>query len=153
MPGWSSRCPAAGARDPLLAATQRHPAHGGRVAHHRRGGGGACRGREGYRLFNLRVSKLGGLTAAHRVARIAGENGVRLQVGCQVGESSLLSAAGRLLGATLPEIEALEGSYGTRLLESDVTDEPFEFGQGGAPWFSRRRVSESRWHRSGWRLS
>ena len=86
----------------------------------------------GYSLFNLRVSKLGGLAAAHRVARIAAENGVRLQVGCQVGESSLLSAAGRLLGATLPDIEALEGSYGIRLLESDVTDEPYEFGQEGS---------------------
>jgi muconate cycloisomerase len=85
----------------------------------------------GYRLFNLRVSKLGGLDATHRIARIASESGVRVQVGCQVGESSLLSAAGRLLAATLPEIEALEGSYGTRLLENDVTDEPYEFGQGG----------------------
>jgi len=86
----------------------------------------------GYRLFNLRVSKLGGLAASHRIARIARENGVRLQVGCQVGESSLLSAAGRLLAATLPEIEALEGSYGTRLLENDVSDEPYEFGRGGS---------------------
>lgn len=85
----------------------------------------------GYRLFNLRVSKLGGLVTAHRIARLAGDGGVRLQVGCQVGESSLLSAAGRLLAATLPGIEALEGSYGTRLLENDVTDEPYEFGQGG----------------------
>ena len=85
----------------------------------------------GYRLFNLRVSKLGGLAATHRIARIALDNGIRLQVGCQVGESSLLSAAGRLLAATLPEIEALEGSYGTRLLENDVTDEAYEFGQGG----------------------
>ena len=85
----------------------------------------------GYGLFNLRVSKLGGLAATHRIARIALDSGVRLQVGCQVGESSLLSAAGRLLAATLPEIEALEGSYGTRLLENDVTGEPYEFGQGG----------------------
>ena len=82
-------------------------------------------------LFNLRISKLGGLAASHRIARIAGDSGVRLQVGCQVGESSLLSAAGRLLAATLPGYEALEGSYGMRLLERDVTDEPFEFGPGG----------------------
>lgn len=85
----------------------------------------------GYRLFNLRLSKLGGLTASHRIARIAEGGGVLVQVGCQVGESSLLSAAGRLLAATLPGFAALEGSYGTRLLESDVTDEPYEFGPGG----------------------
>lgn len=84
------------------------------------------------RLFNLRVSKLGGLAACHRIARIAAESGVRVQVGCQVGESSLLSAAGRLLATTLPAYEALEGSYGTRLLEGDLTGEPFEFGPGGA---------------------
>jgi len=87
---------------------------------------------QGYRLFNLRLSKLGGLAATLRIARIAEDNGVRVQVGCQVGESSLLSAAGRLLAATLPGFEALEGSYGTRLLESDVTDEPYEFGEGGS---------------------
>ena len=85
----------------------------------------------GYRLFNLRLSKLGGLAASHRIARVVGEGGGRVQVGCQVGESSLLSAAGRLLAATLPGFEALEGSYGTRLLESDVTDDPYEFGPGG----------------------
>ena len=86
----------------------------------------------GYRLFNLRISKLGGLAAAHAVARIAADAGLRVQVGCQVGESSLLSAAGRILAATLPTYAALEGSYGTRLLEADLTDAPFEFGAGGA---------------------
>jgi muconate cycloisomerase len=85
----------------------------------------------GYRLFNLRLSKLGGLSAAHAVARVAADAGLRVQIGCQVGESSLLSAAGRLLAATLPAYVALEGSYGTRLLEADLTDEPFEFGAAG----------------------
>jgi len=85
----------------------------------------------GFRLFNLRVSKLGGLAATHRVASIAAASGVRVQVGCQVGESSLLSAAGRILAATLPGFEALEGSYGSRLLQDDVTDNPYEFGPGG----------------------
>jgi muconate cycloisomerase len=85
----------------------------------------------GYGLFNLRLSKLGGLAATHRVARLAADSGLRVQVGCQVGESSVLSAAGRLLAATLPGFEALEGSFGARLLESDVTAEPYEFGPGG----------------------
>lgn len=85
----------------------------------------------GYRLFNVRVSKFGGLAASHRVARIAVAGGVRVQVGCQVGESSLLSAAGRLLAASLPETAALEGSFGSRLLERDVTAEAYEFGAEG----------------------
>ncbi|HEY6000688.1 MAG TPA: enolase C-terminal domain-like protein [bacterium] len=86
----------------------------------------------GFRLFNLRVSKLGGLAAAHAVADVAAAAGLGVQVGCQVGESSILSAAGRILAATLPSCAAVEGSYGTRLLEADVTDEPFEFGERGA---------------------
>lgn len=86
----------------------------------------------GYRLFNLRLSKLGGLATTLSIARYAVAHGVRVQIGCQVGESSLLSAAGRLLAAALQRLEALEGSYGTRLLESDLTDEPFEFGRGGS---------------------
>lgn len=86
----------------------------------------------GYRLFNLRLSKLGGLSAAHAVARVAAGAGLRVQVGCQVGESSILSAGGRILAATLPSPAAIEGSYGARLLEADLTDAPFEFGAGGA---------------------
>jgi muconate cycloisomerase len=91
----------------------------------------------GYRFLNLRVSKLGGLAAAHAVARIAAGAGLAVQVGCQVGESSLLSAAGRILAATLQSYAALEGSYGTRLLASDLTDSPFEFGAGGSATVQR----------------
>jgi len=85
----------------------------------------------GFRLFNVRCSKLGGLAAARRVADLAAAGGVGVQVGCMVGESAILSAAGRLLAAALPAIAALEGSYGTRLLERDVTAEPFGFGDRG----------------------
>lgn len=82
-------------------------------------------------LFNLRLSKLGGMGPAHRVASIAAEAGIRVQVGCQVGESAILSAAGRILAATLEDVAALEGSYGTLLLEQDLSKEPFSFGPEG----------------------
>jgi L-Ala-D/L-Glu epimerase len=42
---------------------------------------------------NVRISKCGGLVAAHARCREALDAGLLLQVGCQVGESSLLSAA------------------------------------------------------------
>jgi muconate cycloisomerase len=82
-------------------------------------------------FFNLRISKLGGLGPARRVASVAAEAGIGVQVGCQVGESAILSAAGRILAATLDDVAALEGSYGTLLLEEDLATEPFSFGPGG----------------------
>ncbi len=85
----------------------------------------------GYRIFNLRLSKLGGMACAHRIALLAAEEGLRVQVGCMVGESSILSAAGRLLAASLPEIAAVEGSFGERLLVSDIAEDSFGFGAGG----------------------
>ena len=60
--------------------------------------------------FNIRVSKCGGLLRSARIARIAAENGLTCVVGAQVGESGILSAAGRHLAASLPAVRYLEGS-------------------------------------------
>ena len=49
--------------------------------------------------FNLRVSKCGGLGPSLAIARHAREHGIELVIGSQVGETSLLSAAGRHLAA------------------------------------------------------
>jgi muconate cycloisomerase len=83
-------------------------------------------------LFNVRLSKVGGMTAARRIALRGIEAGLEIQVGCQVGETAILSAAGRILAASLPAVRVVEGSYGTMLLSTDLTEEPFEFGTGGA---------------------
>jgi muconate cycloisomerase len=87
--------------------------------------------RGGCGLFNIRLSKVGGMMAAHRIATQAAEAGVKVQVGCQVGETAILAAAGRLLGASLPAVEIMEGSYGRRLLSTDLGVDTFEFGRGG----------------------
>jgi L-Ala-D/L-Glu epimerase / N-acetyl-D-glutamate racemase len=85
-------------------------------------------------FFNIRISKCGGLARSHRIARYARQNGVRLQVGSQVGETAILSAAGRHLAASLDEVDFVEGSYGTMLLTEDVTNDPIRFGyRGEAP--------------------
>jgi muconate cycloisomerase len=84
--------------------------------------------------FNIRVSKCGGLARSYRLAKFARQNGVRLQVGSQVGETAILSAAGRHLAASLDEVDFVEGSYGTMLLAEDVTNDPIRFGyRGEAP--------------------
>ena len=82
-------------------------------------------------LFNVRVSKCGGLHGATEIARLAADAGVGVQVGSQVGETSILSAAGRHLAAWLPEVAFVEGSYGTLLLTEDVSVESVRFGHGG----------------------
>ena len=45
--------------------------------------------------FNLRISKLGGLIPTVRLAHLARQAGIGYQLGCQVGETGILSAAGR----------------------------------------------------------
>ena len=82
-------------------------------------------------VFNIRVSKCGGLLASKHIAEVGLDAGMKVQVGAQVGETSLLSAAGRHLAAHLPEVEYVEGSFGTHLLREDITPEPVMFGYEG----------------------
>ncbi|HKN91497.1 MAG TPA: enolase C-terminal domain-like protein, partial [Acidimicrobiia bacterium] len=80
--------------------------------------------------FNIRVSKCGGLRASMRIAEIAADAGVTVIVGAQVGESGLLSAAGRHLAACVAP-RYLEGSAGRLLLREDITRERVLPGRGG----------------------
>ena len=82
-------------------------------------------------IFHLRVSKCGGLLASLRIAEYGVASGIRFGLGAQVGETSLLSAAGRHLAAHLPELQYAEGSFGTHLLTEDITATPVMFDQGG----------------------
>lgn len=82
-------------------------------------------------LFNVRVSKCGGLHRSSEIARLATGAGIGVQLGSQVGETAILSAAGRHLAAWLPDVAFVEGSYGTLLLSEDVSVEPVRFGHGG----------------------
>lgn len=81
--------------------------------------------------FNLRISKCGGVLRAHAMGLRGLEAGMRLQVGSQVGETAIGSAAGRHLASALPEVDFVEGSFGTLLLTEDVSLEPVKFGHRG----------------------
>jgi len=85
---------------------------------------GACQ------VFNLRLSKCGGILAALRLYEIGRNQGIDAQLGCQVGETGILAAAGRQLAASRKMLY-LEGSYSTYLLKEDIVNEPVEFGSGG----------------------
>jgi L-Ala-D/L-Glu epimerase len=80
--------------------------------------------------FNIRVSKCGGLLRSRRIAQIAAEHELACVVGAQVGESGLLSAAGRHLAASIRP-RYLEGSAGRLLLRRDLTQENVMPGWGG----------------------
>uniref|UniRef100_A0A7V4LDI8 Enolase n=1 Tax=Desulfobacca acetoxidans TaxID=60893 RepID=A0A7V4LDI8_9BACT len=84
------------------------------------------------RLFNLRLSKMGGLTQTRRIYELAREAGISCQLGCQVGETSILAAAGRHFACTTPGLAYLEGSYAPFLLREDPVATPLGFGPGGA---------------------
>ena len=81
--------------------------------------------------FNIRVSKCGGLLNSLEIARVAQLHGLACVVGAQVGESGILSAAGRHLAAAIPDVMFVEGSAGRLLLKEDLTMENVLPGKGG----------------------
>ena len=81
--------------------------------------------------WNLRLTKNGGLLATLRLADLALKNGITLMLGALVGESGILSAAGRVVLQLVPEIRYLENSYGNLLLRHDLVRERTRFGYGG----------------------
>ena len=86
---------------------------------------------------NVRISKCGGLVGAYARSREAVDAGLMLQVGCQVGESSLLSAAHLSLLSALaslrPGVRYAEGCFGRHLLREDPASPLVQFGYGGRP--------------------
>jgi len=81
--------------------------------------------------FNLRISKCGGIYNTLLIADIAKKAGIRIQIGCHVGETAILSAAGRHVAAHLNNLRFVEGSYGKLLLAEDITRDNIQFGHGG----------------------
>lgn len=86
---------------------------------------------DGKLQLNLRVSKCGGLEPCLELADIARDTNMAFVIGCQVGETSILSAAGRHLAAHLDDHRHLEGSFGTLLLVEDIASPSLAFGAGG----------------------
>ncbi len=82
-------------------------------------------------LFNLRISKCGGIIPCARLAALARQHGLGYQLGCQVGETGILSAAGRHFACNIGQIRYLEGSYDRFLIRGTVTKENLTFRYGG----------------------
>lgn len=82
-------------------------------------------------LFNLRLSKCGGFIPSLRLMQFAGQHNVGCQLGCQVGETALLSAAGRHFATSVRGLRYLEGSYDRHLVREALGLEDVTFQRGG----------------------
>src|SRR5258708_35277325 len=86
---------------------------------------GACE------LFKLRLSKGGGFIPSLRLAQFAQAHGLACQLGCQVGETAILTAAGRHFATSVGGLRFLEGSYDRHLVRESLATRDFTFGWGG----------------------
>ena len=73
-------------------------------------------------VFDVRISKCGGLLLSGRIRELAREAGLEVMLGAHVGETAILAAAGRQFATRTPGLRFAEGSYGKLLLEADVSD-------------------------------
>jgi muconate cycloisomerase len=82
-------------------------------------------------IFNVRLSKCGGILPSLALAAMAYRAGLAVQLGCHPGESAVLSAAGRGFAANLKGIRYLEGSYDKHVLRDNLATTDITFGYGG----------------------
>lgn len=82
-------------------------------------------------MVNVRLSKCGGFRNSLRIIDLLREKRISFQIGCQLGESGLLSAAGRALGLLCGDAIYYDGSYDAFLLKENVTDHHVSFGSKG----------------------
>ncbi len=71
-------------------------------------------------IFNIKISKCGGLLRSRAIARLAAQAGIDCQVGTHVGESELLGTAGRRLARGIPNFDCYGG--GSQVLFSRILE-------------------------------
>ncbi len=84
-----------------------------------------------YQLINIRLSKCGGFRRSFEIIDFLRVKGLPFQIGCQLGESGLLSAAGRVLSLLNGDALYFDGSYDEYLLKENTTEKIVSFGPGG----------------------
>jgi muconate cycloisomerase len=82
-------------------------------------------------LFNLRLSKCGGFIPSLRLAQFARRHGLGYQLGCQIGETALLSAAGRHFATSVADLRYWEGSYDRHLVREALGKQDLTLRWGG----------------------
>jgi len=89
-------------------------------------------------MFNVRLAKCGGYVRSMAIVELARKKGLGWQLGCLVGETGILSMAGRHFAAATADYRYLEGSYGPHFLRHDVVK-----GRVGFGWRGRARLIEA----------
>ncbi len=84
-----------------------------------------------YKMVNVRLSKCGGFRNSLKLIAALRHNGISFQIGCHLGESGILSAAGRALGLLCSDAVYYDGSYDEYLLKVNITADNVSFGPGG----------------------
>ncbi|HET7715340.1 MAG TPA: enolase C-terminal domain-like protein [Bauldia sp.] len=88
---------------------------------------------DGKFAVNVRVSKDGGLLRTISATRAARARALKVIVGAQVGETSILARAGlAAVSAAGDALAGYEGGYGTHLLARDITSPSLTIGRHGA---------------------
>jgi muconate cycloisomerase len=82
-------------------------------------------------IFNLRLSKCGGFVRSAQLAAMARAAGLASQLGCQVGETGILSAAGRHFACSVKDLRYVEGSFDRLLVAEPLIREDITFRRGG----------------------
>ena len=84
-----------------------------------------------YRMVNVKLSRSGGFHRALRIIDFLRQQGVVFQIGSHLGESGLLSAAGRGLCLLCRDAIYYDGSLDPFLLAKNTTRTNVSFGPGG----------------------
>lgn len=83
-------------------------------------------------LINLRISKMGGLLRSKNIINEARKYGIKIIIGAQVGETSLLTRAALTIANYAKDLLiAQEGAFGNLLLKRDLCEPPIMFGKHG----------------------
>ena len=86
---------------------------------------GICHG------LNIRLSSCGGFRKAYQIYQQATLKQMTTVVGAHVGETAVLSFAGRNLAMICEDAKYLEGSFSTYVIQEDLVEEDISFGSGG----------------------
>jgi muconate cycloisomerase len=82
-------------------------------------------------MINVRLSKCGGFRNSLKIIDYLRLNKTPFQIGCHLGESGILSAAGRVLCLLCRDAVYYDGSYDEYMLKENTTFENVSFGPGG----------------------
>jgi len=88
--------------------------------------------KKGYHnMVNVKLSRSGGFRRSLRIIELLRNNGLSFQIGANLGESGVLSAAGRVLSLLCGDAKYYDGSYDQFILRENITTQHVSFGHGG----------------------